>query len=94
MMELRAIWEQHRAAGWPKFSSPDEGELMTLDTVISGCATYYFEERNLDAPRLAMLEDCLGDLEALLSNVPEEAGEYFTRLRALAGLLLDTARPS
>ncbi len=91
-MDLRVIWDQHRAAGWPKFSSPDEGELMTLDTVISGCATYYFEERSLDAPRVAMLEDCLGDLDALLSGVPEEAGDYFSRLRTLAGLLLAAAR--
>jgi hypothetical protein len=73
-------------------SSPDEGALMMLDTVISGCAVYYFEERNLDAPRRAMLERCLGDLEDLLPTVPEEAGEDFTRLRTLAGLLLETAR--
>lgn len=65
---------------------------MTLDTVISGCAVYYFEERNLDAPRLAMLEQCLRDLDALLPVVPEEAGEYFLRLRTLAGLLLDAGR--
>jgi hypothetical protein len=91
-MELRALWDQHRAADWPKFSSADEGELMTLDTVISGCATYYFDERNLDAPRLAMLGSCLDELDLLLPGVPEEAGEYFTRLRSLAGLLLDTAR--
>ncbi len=91
-MDLRALWDQHRAADWPKFSSTDEGELMTLDTVISGCATYYFDEQNLDAPRLAMLGNCLDDLERLLPDVPEEAGAYFTRLRSLAGLLLDTAR--
>lgn len=90
-MDLRSVWDQHRAASWPKFSSPDEGELMTLDTVISGCATYYFEEQNLDAPRLVMLGDCLGDLDALLPGLPDEAGEYFARLRSLAGLLLDTA---
>ena len=56
-MDLRTLWDRHRAADWPKFSSPNEGELMTLDTVISGCATYYFEEQNLDAPRRAMLGD-------------------------------------
>jgi hypothetical protein len=91
-MDLRTLWDQHRAADWPKFSSPDEGELMTLDTVISGCATYYFEERNLDAPRVTMLGDCLDDLDTLLPDVPEEAGEYFHRLRTLAGVLLETSR--
>ena len=91
MMDLRSLWDRHRAADWPKFSSPDEGELMTLDTVISGCATYYFDEQSLDAPRVAMLGHCLDDLDALLPDVPAEAGDYFTRLRTLAGLLLDAA---
>ena len=65
---------------------------MTLDTVISGCATYYFDEQGLDAQRVAMLGHCLDDLEALLPDVPEEAGGYFVRLRALAGVLLETSR--
>ena len=64
---------------------------MTLYTVISGCATYYFDEQSLDAPRVAMLGHCLDDLDALLPNVPGEAGDYFTRLRTLASLLLDAA---
>lgn len=91
-MDLCSLWDQHRVAGWPKFSSPNEGELMTLDTVISGCATYYFDEQGLDAQRVAMLEHCLDDLDTLLPDVPEEAGEYFVRLRALAGVLLETSR--
>lgn len=66
---------------------------MTLDTVISGCATYYFDEQSLDAPRLAMLGNCLDDLDTLLPDVPEEAGEYFARLRALADELLGSSRP-
>jgi len=65
---------------------------MTLDTVISGCATYYLDEQNLDAPRLAMLGNCLDDLDALLPDVPEEAVEYFARLRALAGAILEMSR--
>ncbi len=65
---------------------------MTLDTVISGYAVSYFEERSLDAPCLARLEHCLSDLDALLPSVPEETGEYFARLRTLAGLLLATGR--
>ncbi len=64
---------------------------MTLDTVISGCATYYFDEQNLDPQRVTLLETCLTELDGLLSDVPEDAGDYFIRLRTLAGLLLDTA---
>lgn len=91
-MDLRSLWDTHRVAGWPKFSSPNEGELMTLDTVISGCATYYFDEQGLDAQRVAMLEHCLDDLDTLLPDVPEEAGGYFHRLRTLAGVLLEISR--
>jgi hypothetical protein len=91
-MDLHAVWDLHRSSAWPKFSSPDEGELMTLDTVISGCATYYFDERNLDPQRLAMLGHCRADLDDLLPAVPEEAGDYFVRLRMLADLLLAAAR--
>ena len=65
---------------------------MTLDTVISGCAIYYFDEQGLDAQRVVMLEHCLDDLDTLLPDVPKEAGEYFMRLRALAGVLLETSR--
>lgn len=65
---------------------------MTLDTVISGCAAYYFDEQSLDAPRLAMLGNCLDDLDTLLPDVPGEAGGYFVRLRTLADALLETSR--
>jgi len=84
-----ALWEVHRDAGWPVFSSPDEGHLMTLDTVIGGCTTYFLDNpEGLDAQRLAILADCLADLDELLPSVPEEASAYFERLRTLAGLLL------
>ncbi|MGH7259143.1 MAG: hypothetical protein ACREI9_00490 [Nitrospiraceae bacterium] len=91
-MDLRSLWDMHRAAHWPKFSSPSEGELMTLDTVISGCVTYYFDEQNLDPQRVTLLETCLTELDGLLPDVPEDAGEYFVRLRALAGVLIETSR--
>lgn len=91
-MDLRSLWDMHRAARWPKFSSPSEGELMTLDTVIGGCATYYFDEQNLDPQRVTLLETCLAELDGLLPDVPEDAGDYFIRLRTLAGVLLETSR--
>jgi hypothetical protein len=91
-VDLRSLWDLHRTAGWPTFSSPSEGELMTLDTVISGCATYYFDEQHLDPQRVTLLETCLTELDGLLPDVPEDAGEYFLRLRTLAGALLDTSR--
>ncbi|TAJ32050.1 MAG: hypothetical protein EPO64_01875 [Nitrospirae bacterium] len=67
---------------------------MTLDTVISGCVTYYLESHEgLDPQRVAILESCLEDLDGLLPELPDEAGDYFERLQALGTLLLAAHRP-
>jgi hypothetical protein len=67
--------------------------LMTLDTVISGCVTYYLDaEGGLDPQRVTMLEGCLADLDDLLPGLTDEPREYFQRLRSLAHLLLDAHR--
>jgi hypothetical protein len=91
MNDIVSLWQVHRDAGWPKFTDPNEGELMTLDTVISGCVTYYLEsEDGLDPQRVEILESCLADLNGLLPELADEAGQYFERLRTLATLLLET----
>lgn len=91
MNDIVSLWQVHRDAGWPKFTDSNEGELMTLDTVISGCVTYYLEsEGGLDPQRVEMLESCLADLNGLLPELADEAGQYFERLRTLATLLLET----
>ena len=90
MNDVTSIWETHKDAGWPRFSSPHEGELMTLDTVISGCVVYYMEhQEGLDVQRVEILESCLSDLEALLPDLPDENSKvYFDRLKVLGRLLL------
>ena len=94
MGELQAIWELHREAGWPAASTPHEGELMTLDTVISGCAVYFFDsDHTLDAPRVEMLRTCLSELDDLLPDLTGESIDYFSRLGTLAqGLLQATSQ--
>lgn len=92
--DLIQVWEAHRDAGWPAEAGPNEGELMTLDTVISGCMVYFLDTpEGLDAPRVGMLESCLSDLDALLPELAEDCTDYFGRLRVLASLLLETTRP-
>jgi hypothetical protein len=87
---IASLWEVHRDAPWPKLSGPDEGQLMTLDTVISGCVTYYLDStEGLDDRRIVILESCLEDLRGLLPDLSDEAGEYFSRLSHLASLLLE-----
>ncbi len=90
MDDLTSIWKTHQQAAWPHCSSPHEGELMTLDTVISGCIVYYLEHREgLDGQRVEILESCLSDLEALLPDLPDEDSRvYFGRLNVLGHRVL------
>lgn len=90
--DLPRLWEIHRAADWPTGVGSREGELMTLDTVVSGCVTYFFEEHKLDPQRVAILEDCLSDLEAVLPELSEEPLDYFERVRQLGASLLEVGR--
>jgi len=90
--DLTRLWEIHQAAEWPVGVGSREGELMTLDTVVSGCVTYFFEEHDLDPQRVVILEDCLSDLEAVLPELSEEPLDYFQRVKQLGALLLEAGR--
>lgn len=90
---LLALWEVHRDAVWPKVGGGHEGELMTLDTVISGCMVFFLDSNGaLDAQRVDILESCLADLDNLLPDLPDESSGYFERLRRLGGLLVTAAK--
>lgn len=87
---LASLWEKHHQAAWPTEIGPHEGALMMLDTVITGCLAYYFEEVDgLDTQRIDILRDSVMQLEDLLPDIPEAALEYFSRARELATLLLN-----
>ena len=90
--DLTRLWEIHQAAEWPAGLDSREGELMTLDTVVCGCVTYFLEEHDLDPQRVAILEDCLSDLEAVLPELTEEPLAYFQRVKQLGALLLEVGR--
>lgn len=86
---IATAWEQHCANGWPQFSSPHQGQLMTIDTVISGCVVFYLDNsEGLDDQRVAIVKDCLGDLDELTETLDSESQIYFLRLRELAAMLL------
>lgn len=90
---IASLWEEHSREGWPQFSSPNEGQLMTLDTVIGGCAVFYLDgQPEMDSHRLAILEDCVADLDGLLEDLSDESLGYFQRLRRLATALVDVGR--
>ncbi len=82
------VWKVHQAADWPEGLGSDEGQLMTLDTVIGGCVTYYVEEKELDEQRVNILRDCLADLDNVLSDLSESTRDYFRRIQFLGTTLL------
>jgi hypothetical protein len=80
------VWQVHQAADWPGDLGSDEGQLMTLDTVIGGCLTYFFEEQELDVQRVEILRDCLAELDGVAQDL--FATDYFRRLQFLGRTLL------
>ena len=62
---------------------------MTLDTVIGGCAVFYLDgQMEIDSQRIAILQDCVADLDTLLDDLTEDSLGYFQRLRRLAAALV------
>lgn len=88
---ITSAWEIHCNEGWPIFASPNQGQLMTLDTVISGCVVYFLDSpEGLDPQRVEILKDCLADLGDVTSDLDDECQPYFLRLHRLGELLLAT----
>lgn len=88
---IETAWGRHREQGWPEFSSPNQGPLMTLDTVIGGCVVFYLDSPNgLDDRRLMIVKDCLNDLDELTDGLDADSQAYFLHLRELGELLLAT----
>ena len=86
-----SLWEAHKEERWPQVGGQHEGPLMTLDTVISGCVVYFLDSpEGLDAQRLAIVEDCVTDLDNLTDELEEGCRPYFQRLRHLGALLITT----
>jgi hypothetical protein len=87
--ELLRLWHAHRQDPLPEVPSECKGELWVLDEVIGGCVSYCIEAgQRLDSPRAHILEDCREDLRRLLPELEGPAITYFSRLGALAELLL------
>ena len=87
--ELITLWQKHQMEALPEVPASCKGELWVLDEVIGGCVAYYLEDgRALDSRRVSILRDCRADLDRLLPELEGPAIDYFTRLEALARLIL------
>lgn len=82
------VWQVHQSADWPGDLGSDEGQLMTLDTVIGGCLTFFFDQQELDAQRVEILRECLAELDGVAQDLSETATVYFRRLQFLGTTLL------
>lgn len=88
---IASLWDAHRGEGWPTITTSNQGQLMTLDTVISGCVVFFLDSPDgLDPQRVAIVRDCLADLDELLDELESECTPYFLRLRHLGALLIET----
>lgn len=88
---IASAWKTHCSEGWPTFVSPNQGQLMTLDTVISGCVVFFLDSpEGLDPQRVEILKDCLADLENVTTELETDCQPYFLRLYRLGELLLAT----
>ncbi|HEY3196959.1 MAG TPA: hypothetical protein VGJ57_03005 [Nitrospirales bacterium] len=87
--ELTTLWEKHQQEALPDVPTTCKGELWVLDEVIGGCVAYYLEDgQALDSRRIAILRDCRADLDRLMPDLEGPAIDYFSRLEALARLIL------
>jgi predicted transcriptional regulator len=92
MSDINSIWNIHRDANWPIFESPHVGELMTIDTVMSGAVVYFLDHpEGLDLKRVQIVEGCVSELNDLLAELSDEPLEYFERLKTLGALLLSAS---
>lgn len=84
-----SLWETHKQEEWPTLACNQEGPLMTIDTVISGCVVYFLDSpEGLDAHRIAIVEDCVTDLDQPTLELEADCRPYFQRLLDLGSLLL------
>ncbi len=86
--QFHEVWQVHQNAEWPSDLGSNEGQLMTLDTVIGGCLTYFFAEKELDEQRVEILRDCLAELNGVVEDMSETPSDYFRRLQSLGATLL------
>lgn len=90
LRKFSEIWDVHHSADWPTDLGSNEGELMMIDTVVSGCVTYFLESSDgLDPQRVEILQSCLADLDNLFPDLHESAMTYFDRIRVLSSFMLN-----
>jgi hypothetical protein len=93
---IRKLWKAYLAAPFPRRlpgDNPDRVDLGVLDSYTAGCIdTFLSRNGRLDLWRTAILGLCYGDLCTFLPGLKGQGRQYFTRLKELAGLVLEAVR--
>jgi hypothetical protein len=91
---LRELWKQHLDEKFPRGLGGEEIDgidLALLDTYTAGCVDGFLAGR-LDADRLAILEKCSRELQAVCPKLSGLGRTYFERLRDVASLSLSEVK--
>ncbi|KAA3643080.1 MAG: hypothetical protein DWQ07_21420 [Chloroflexi bacterium] len=93
---IKQLWNEHRAAKFPKDYSGEEIEgidLVLLDMDVAGCILKFLQNGSkLDLWTTAILGLHYRDLTLVRQELEGEAKEYFQRLETLSRLVLEKVR--
>ena len=96
MNELESGWLRFERRPFPSGWAGQEVAgvaLAELDAVAAGCISIFIGNRGrLDPQRLAILQSCASDLEAVVPRLTGEAQEYFAQLHDLGHQVLNLSQ--
>lgn len=96
MLNLEELWKIHQLKSFPKgLGGKDVNDICvsSLDTYISGCISYFIKRglKELDVDRLLVLKKGVVSLDNILVSLNDESLEYFSLLRDMALIVIDSA---
>ena len=96
MKDIEKSWNEFLVKPFPggQAGIEIEGiELASLDTFAAGCIDTFIHNRgHLDQQQSSLLEDCVKDLDVIVTHLDGETKIYFEHLRSLAKQVLRSRR--
>jgi hypothetical protein len=92
METIKKLYSEHLEASFPDGLRGVEAagqELVMLDADIAGCiSTYLHNNGILDNQRIEILKNIDSKMDTVIAEIPQNAKEYFLRLKLLCELTL------
>ena len=93
MDKIKILWEEFKSIPYPNEAHIEHLDLELLDGDIAGCvSTFIANKGNLDTKNIQILKECLLELDRDLNELPQPAKEYFTKLKILGRLVIDSSQ--